>query len=82
MNINNITNNKMLNKRKKIIDSTRINNYNLFLSTLDKNNRSPIYNLETTNDEKENTNKIQLDKIQVDKIQVDKIQLDKIINNI
>ena len=77
MNINNITNNKMLNKRKKIIDSTRINNYNILLSTLDKNNRSSIYNLHTTNDEKENTNKILLDKIQLDKI-----QLDKIINNI
>ena len=67
----------MLNKRKKIIDSTRINNYNILLSTLDKNNRSPIYNLDTTNDEKENTNKILLDKILLDKI-----QLDKIINNI
>ena len=81
MNINNITNNKMLNKRKKIIDSTRINNYNILLSTLDKNNRSSIYNLHTTNDEKENTNKILLDKIQLDKI-INNITTEYEINNL
>ena len=88
MNFNNISNNKMLNKRKNVMDSTRINNYNLFLSTLDKNNRLPNYNCQNTNiDEKEGSDKlepdkIQLDKIQLDKIQLDKIQLDKIIDNI
>jgi hypothetical protein len=34
----------MLNKRKKYMDPTRINNYNKLLTTIDKNTTFPISN--------------------------------------
>lgn len=67
MNFGNILITIMLNKRKKVMNPTRINNYNKFLTTLDKNTSFPIFNL------KPEQNII---------TPIDKLELDKIIDNI
>jgi len=65
----------MLNKRKKVMDPTRINNYNKFLTTLDKNTTLFISNLEPEkNVEKNVESNI--------KTPIDKLELDKVIDNI
>ena len=61
----------MLNKRKKVMNPTRINNYNKFLTTLDKNTSFPILNLESEKNVESNIN-----------TSMDKVDLDKIIDNI
>jgi SpoVK/Ycf46/Vps4 family AAA+-type ATPase len=68
--------NIMLNKRKKCMDPTKINNYNKLLTTIDKNTSVPNYNLEP---EKNIDNNL---RIKIDKIELDKLDLDKIIENI
>ena len=44
MNFHNILITIMLNKRKKYMDPTRINNYNKLLTTIDKNTTFPVSN--------------------------------------
>ena len=72
MNFDNILITIMLNKRKKYtMNPTRINNYNKFLTTLDKNTSFSIYNLEPEKNVDLNI-----------KTPIDKLELDKIIDNI
>jgi len=66
----------MLNKRKKVMNPTKINNYNKFLTTLDKNTSFPIYNFPITKLECEKNDKPNINTL------LDKLELDKIIDNI
>ena len=76
MNFHNILITIMLNKRKKVMDPTRINNYNKFLTTLDKNTSFPISNFPISNLEPEKNIEPNI------KTTIDKLELDKIIDNI
>ena len=49
MNYGNILITIMLNKRKKYMDPTRINNYNKLLTTIDKNTTFPVSNFPISN---------------------------------
>ena len=76
MNFGNILITIMLNKRKKYMDPTRINNYNKLLTTIDKNTTFPISNSESEKKDEPTINTL------LDKLKLDKIDLDKIIDNI
>jgi len=76
MNFGNILITIMLNKRKKVMNPTKINNYNKFLTTLDKNTSFPIYNFPITKLECEKNDKPNINTL------LDKLELDKIIDNI
>ncbi len=71
-----INTNIMLNKRKKCMDPTKINNYNKLLTTIDKNTSVTNYNLEPEKNI-DNKLKIKIDKLELDKLELDKIDLDK-----
>ena len=76
MNFGNILITIMLNKRKKYMDPTRINNYNKLLTTIDKNTTFPISNSESEKKDEPTINTL------LDKLKLDKIDLDKIVDNI
>lgn len=78
MNFDNILITIMLNKRKKYMDPTRINNYNKLLTTIDKNTTFPISNSESEKKGESTINTI-LDKLQLDKI-VDNISNNYVLN--
>jgi SpoVK/Ycf46/Vps4 family AAA+-type ATPase len=71
----------MLNKRKKYMDPTRINNYNKLLTTIDKNTTFPVFNLPLSNSESEKKGQPTINTI-IEKLELNKIDLDKIIDNI
>ena len=81
MNFHNILITIMLNKRKKYMDPTRINNYNKLLTTIDKNTTFPISNFPIFNLESEKKDESTINTI-IDKLKLDKIDLDKIVDNI
>ena len=81
MNFHNILITIMLNKRKKYMDPTRINNYNKLLTTIDKNTTFPIPNFPIFNLESEKKDESTINTI-IDKLKLDKIDLDKIVDNI
>jgi Holliday junction resolvasome RuvABC ATP-dependent DNA helicase subunit len=66
----------MLNKRKKHINPTRINNYNKFLTTIDKNTTFHISNCSISSSETEKKDEITINSM------IDKLKLDKIVDNI
>ena len=86
MNFHNILITIMLNKRKKIMNPIRINNYNKFLTTLDKNTSFPISNFPISNFPISNFPISNLEpepniEPNID-TSIDKLEIDKIIDNI
>jgi SpoVK/Ycf46/Vps4 family AAA+-type ATPase len=81
MNFHNILITIMLNKRKKYMDPTRINNYNKLLTTIDKNTTFSISNLPISNLESVKIIEPTINTI-IDKLEIDKINLDKIVEKI
>jgi len=76
----------MLNKRKKYMDPTRINNYNKLLTTIDKNttfpvSNFPIFNFPISNSESEKKDEPTINTL-LERLKLDKIDLDKIVDNI
>jgi SpoVK/Ycf46/Vps4 family AAA+-type ATPase len=71
----------MLHKRKKVMNPIRINNYNKFLTTLDKNTSFPISNFPISNFPISNLEPEKNIEPNI-KTTIDKLELDKIIDNI
>ena len=81
MNFHNILITIMLNKRKKVMNPIRINNYNKFLTTLDKNTSFPISNFPISNFPISNLEPEPNIEPNID-TSIDKLEIDKIIDNI
>ena len=64
----------MLNKRKKYMDPTRINNYNKLLTKIDKNTTFPVFNYPISNSESEKKVESTINTI-IDKLSRKKIDL-------